>query len=259
MAAASPPRYYRLSGDPILRSLWKLGRLCAAQLFHFGFQLRRSRLCCRVLRCRGELAHCRRLQCLKLLASGYRFRLGLVKLRRKCIDLGCWRRYRWRGVGLSKRMIRCRRGGRSLDRSGCGGGGRLIDRVEHGFANEDQDDERDEAHERFHAREPTPVRVESPRSARSPGGGKRRNPPQKGAGGRVPQVGVLADLCFSADPRARVSGTVTCDTPQIPVGYWPGRTGVRARAFKAGLCTPNWSIGKLTKPSANAGDPAFTR
>src|SRR5260221_10480505 len=42
-------------------------------------------------------------------------------------------------------------------------------------------------------------------------------------------------------------------------GFWPGRTGVRARAFKAGLCIPKRSIGKLTKPSARAGDLSFTR
>src|SRR5258708_25679846 len=41
-------------------------------------------------------------------------------------------------------------------------------------------------------------------------------------------------------------------------GSWPGRTGVPATAFKAGLCTPKRSIGKLTNPKDRAGDPSFT-
>src|SRR5260221_4401885 len=54
----------------------------------------------------------------------------------------------------------------------------------------------------------------------------------------------------------------TCNEPhrlmlRVAAGFWPGRTGVCARAFKAGLCTPKRSIGKLTKPSARAGDLSF--
>ena len=33
----------------------------------------------------------------------------------------------------------------------------------------------------------------------------------------------------------------------------------RAMALSAGFCTPNWFIGKFTKPSASAGEPSFTR
>src|SRR5260221_9288133 len=49
--------------------------------------------------------------------------------------------------------------------------------------------------------------------------------------------------------------SVSVPNPQC----WPGRTGVRAIAFKAGFCTPKRSIGKVTKPGDKAGDPPSVR
>ena len=66
-----------------------------------------------------------------------------------------------------------------------------------------------------------------------------------------------AFLLAVAAGNARAQGSApACDAA---TGAWPGRTGVRARAFKLGFCTPKRSIGKLTKPSDRAGDLPFTR
>jgi len=38
-----------------------------------------------------------------------------------------------------------------------------------------------------------------------------------------------------------------------------GKDGARAMAFNSGFCTPNRSIGKLTKPNFSAGEFLLTR
>ena len=65
-------------------------------------------------------------------------------------------------------------------------------------------------------------------------------------------------------PSQRAVGGVAYFRPHPPLrtaaaSSVPGSAGVRAMAFRSAFCTPNWSIGKFTKPRPSAREPSFTR